>query len=614
MEYLIDFSKINTNYLDELAQWVKLETIKSFDQIEALDNSQLSYQTCFGSKFLIDQQIRLKSYILFFGYYHPKQEIQSYIKKINRSLLEFNAIQLKRLGVYNKIATYYYQKFPFESPSLTKEQIAHVEKIVQDYRYSGVHMGQVIIDQEIEMIKLKNKYMDVLSSNPITIKLSYKDLIGCDDSVRIAGSNLVLSVSTFNHVLKYCNNSSTRKAVYLKYFEDIKSNSTNLEQIIKKRHEKSNIFGFQSYCDLVLDTTMAKTKTSVTNFLSQMFEKYNPYTAVEQIKSEMGLCDIELWDLNFYTEKIKVSKSGFKLEQIERLIDVNSLLTGVLKICKEIFGFVVEEIIDPKLKYSTDIKLYAVSRFNKLIGYFYLDMFIKPYKIPGARVQQVVPRSEFNLPIGMLICNFTSKILFDNVITLLHEFGHMIHILTCTNKIYTGSINMVSVDYVEIPSKFMENWAYTLYGLSHIVKPEHKHLITQELVSKLIVYRNTLYPIEYSGYMLRSFIDLELHSSKNSNYFSLIQELNKKFYGITKTPKEVNMLNAWSHLIGNYGGKFYSYLWSDEYAKKIFAKFEKSFEKNNTKELAKHYIEMLLEPGSLMNYSNSLDNFLDLKI
>jgi Zn-dependent oligopeptidase len=614
MEYLIDFSKITTNYLDQLSQLVQVETIKSFDQIEALDNSQLSYQTCFGSKFLIDQQIRLKSYILWFGYCHPNQELRSHIKKINRSLLEFNAIQSKRLGVYNKIATYYYQKFTFESPSLTKEQIAHVEKIFQDYRYSGIHMGQVIIDQEIEMIKLKQLYIDILSSNPITIKLSYKDLVGCDESVRIAGSNLVLSVSTFNHVLNYCNNSSTRKAVYLKYFEDIKSNSTNLEKIIKKRHELSNIFGFQSYSDLVLDTTMAKTKTSVTNFLSEMFDKYNPNTSVEQIKSEMGLSDIDLWDLKFYTEKIKVSKSGFKLEQIERLIDVNSLLTGVLTICREIFGFVAEEILDPKLRYSPDIKLYAVSRFNKRIGYFYLDIFFKPYKTPGARVLQLVPRSEFNLPIGMLICNFTSKVLFDNVITLLHEFGHMIHMLTCTSKVITGSIQMVSVDYVEIPSKFMENWGYTTYGLSQIVKPEYKHLITRELVSKLIVHRDILYNIEYSGYMLKSFIDLELHSSKNSNHFSLIQELNKKFYGITKTPKEINLLNAWPHLVGIYGGKFYSYMWSNEYAKKIFDKFEKLFEKNNTKELAKYYIEMLLEPGSLMNYSKSLNNFLDLKI
>jgi oligopeptidase A len=346
-----------------------------------------------------------------------------------------------------------------------------------------------------------------------------------------------------------------------------------------------------------------------------MFEKYNPYESVQQIKSEMGLSNIDLWDLKFYSEKIKESKSNFKLEQIEKLIDSNSLLSGVSTICKEIFDFNMQEILDPKLIYSPDIKLYAVSRFNKPIGYFYLDMFFKPYKIPGASVKILASRSQFNLPIGMLICNFTSKILFDNVITLLHEFGHMMHLLTSKSHMYSSNIMMTPIDYIEIPSKFMENWAYTVYGLSQIVKPEYKNLITDELVSKLIVHRNTLYPIEYSESIIKSFIDLELHSSKNSNHFSLIQELNNKFYGVTKTPKEINVLNAWPHLVGIYGGKFYSYMWSEEYAKKIFTKFEKTFEKsskNKTKELAKQYIEILLEPGALMNYSKSLDNFLNL--
>jgi Zn-dependent oligopeptidase len=244
-------------------------------------------------------------------------------------------------------------------------------------------------------------------------------------------------------------------------------------------------------------------------------------------------------------------------------------------------------------------------------------MFFKPYKIPGAGVQMLLSRSEFNLPIGVLKCNFTSKILFDNVITLLHEFGHIIHLLISKSQIYSSSMMMTPIDYIEIPSKFMEKWVYTVYGLGQIVKTEYKHLITDELLSKIIVYRDTLYRIDYSGYMLKTFIDLDLHSSKNSNHKNLIQELNKKFYGINKTPSQINVLNSWPHLVGMYGGKFYSYMWSDEYAKKIFAKFEKTFEKsskNKTKELAKHYIEILLEPGALMNYSKSLDIFLDLKI
>jgi Zn-dependent oligopeptidase len=274
MENLIDFSQIDIKYLDQLKRWIQVQTIKSFDQIAALEYTRLSYQTCFEFKLFIDQQINLKSYILGLEYCYSDKQIREYIKKVNRFLKEFNTIQSKRLDVYDKIATYYYQKFPFEKSSLSEEQIEHVEKICRDYRYSGIHMGQVIIDQEIQMIKLKQAYMDILSSNPITIKLSYKELEGCDEYIRNSGSNLVLTISISNHILKYCNNSSTRQAVYLKCREDLKSNSINLEQIIKKRHELSNIFGFQSYSDLILDRTMANTKTRVNEFLSEMFENF----------------------------------------------------------------------------------------------------------------------------------------------------------------------------------------------------------------------------------------------------------------------------------------------------------------------------------------------------
>jgi Zn-dependent oligopeptidase len=611
MEYLIDFSQITLKHLDQLDQYIRTQTTKSFDQIAGLEYSQLSYQTCFGSRLEILEELDRKTYVLNLGYNIADQKLRDKIKQINKSLVEFNAIQTKRLDVYEKISTYYYQKFLFESPSLSKEQISHVERTFSDYRYSGIHMGQMMLDQEIQMKKQFNTYLQVITSNPLTISLKYDDLVGCDESIKRSCSNLILTISTFNHVLKYCTNQSTRKAVYIKYFEDIGSNSKTLEQIIRKRHELSNLFGFQSYSDLVLDTTMAGTKQRVMDFLTQMFEKYNPNQSIQQIKQITHLDQIELWDIKYYTEKIKNSKSNFQLEQIERLVDIDSLVTGIIQICEEIFGFVCEEITDSRLLFGPKTKIFKTIANGITLGYFYLDLFLAPYKTPGARVQILVPRSYKNLPIGSLTCNFRSKILFDNIVTLLHEFGHMMHLMFTKSQIYSNGMYTVPRDYVEIPSKFMENWAYTAYGLERIVKPEYKHLITRDLVSKLYTHTNTLDSINQSVSLQKAWIDFELHSSKHSDHKKLIHELNKKFYGITNTPNEINVLATWVHLVGGYGSKFYSYLWSDEYAKKIFAKFKSS---PNPKELGKYYITMLLEPGSLMDYSKSLENFLDLKV
>ena len=50
-------------------------------------------------------------------------------------------------------------------------------------------------------------------------------------------------------------------------------------------------------------------------------------------------------------------------------------------------------------------------------------------------------------------------------------------------------------------------------------------------------------------------------------------------------------------------------MWSDQYAIKIYEKFKKT---NNIKLLANKYMEMLLEPGSMMDYQDNLKKFLEL--
>ena len=187
----------------------------------------------------------------------------------------------------------------------------------------------------------------------------------------------------------------------------------------------------------------------------------------------------------------------------------------------------------------------------------------------------------------------------------------MLHFLLSKREIYLNSMFIVPTDYVEIPSKFFENWAYNDYGLGCLVKSEYKNLITKKLISKLINYRDSLYSIEYSEYLIKAFVDFELHSNKNTNSKQILRYLNKKFYKITNTPEEINVLSRWPHLVSGYESKFYSYMWSDEYAKKIYDKFKKT---NNIKLFANKYMEMLLEPGSLMNYEQELNNFLELKI
>src|ERR1700730_3603916 len=72
------------------------------------------------------------------------------------------------------------------------------------------------------------------------------------------------------------------------------------------------------------------------------------------------------------------------------------------------------------------------------------------------------------LPVAQLVCNFTapmgsgpSLLTHDEVTTLFHEFGHGLHhMLTRVAYPSVAGVNGVSWDAIELPSQFMENFAW----------------------------------------------------------------------------------------------------------------------------------------------------------
>ena len=62
-----------------------------------------------------------------------------------------------------------------------------------------------------------------------------------------------------------------------------------------------------------------------------------------------------------------------------------------------------------------------------------------------------------------------AQLTHDDVVTLFHEFGHGLHhMLTRVNYPSLAGINGVSWDAVELPSQFMENYAWQSEVLNRI--------------------------------------------------------------------------------------------------------------------------------------------------
>ncbi len=82
------------------------------------------------------------------------------------------------------------------------------------------------------------------------------------------------------------------------------------------------------------------------------------------------------------------------------------------------------------------------------------------------------------LPVAYLVCNFLEAapgepalLTHDDVVTLFHEFGHGLHhLLTRVGYPTLAGINGVAWDAVELPSQFMENYAWQPQVLRRIAR------------------------------------------------------------------------------------------------------------------------------------------------
>ena len=119
---------------------------------------------------------------------------------------------------------------------------------------------------------------------------------------------------------------------------------------------------------------------------------------------------------------------------------------------------------------------------DSLIGGFYFDLFARSGKRGGAWMSGFQARYRYDnegyeqLPVCFMVGNFTpalagkpNLLTHDEVLTLFHEFGHGLHhLLAQVNVGDVAGVNGVEWDAVELPSQFMENWAWDSEGIALI--------------------------------------------------------------------------------------------------------------------------------------------------
>ena len=84
-----------------------------------------------------------------------------------------------------------------------------------------------------------------------------------------------------------------------------------------------------------------------------------------------------------------------------------------------------------------------------------------------------------------MVCNFPKKecLEFEDVKTLFHEFGHIMHFLLCQSSMIAHNSFDVECDFVEAPSQMLEYWCVDKTCLSMI----SEHIDTKQPLPDTII-------------------------------------------------------------------------------------------------------------------------------
>jgi oligopeptidase A len=371
-------------------------------------------------------------------------------------------------------------------------------------------------------------------------------------------------------------------------------NSGNIEKILTLRHRAANLVGFDNYAQYSLATKMAAETGEVIDFLNELAGRTREAARLELAAvQEMAAHPLEAWDSAYYLEKLKQQKYSISDEELRRYFPAAKALDGLFGLAARLYGVTLKQSVDVEGWHPT-VQYYEVrNESGSTIGGFYTDLYARNGKRGGAWIDECVVRKNLGgkqvHPVGYLVCNFSppsgsgvSLLTHNDVVTLFHEFGHMLHhLLTRVDYPSIAGINGVPWDAVELPSQFMENFAWSYDVLQRASgHTDSGEPLPRDLFDRLERSRHfgaalaMLRQLEFALFDFR--VHAEFDGARGSRVLDILHEV-RDHVSLVRHPDYNRLPHSFSHIFaGGYAAGYYSYKWAEVLAADAFAAFEEA--------------------------------------
>lgn len=409
-----------------------------------------------------------------------------------------------------------------------------------------------------------------------------------------------------------------------------------MKQIVVLRANIAQRLGYATWADYQTEVKMAKTGTNALKFENDLIAGLQPKFSAEletlrQLKvKQTGQADAQImaWDVNYYTNRLMKEKYAIDKEALRNFFPYQATLDGMFAIYQKIFGLKFTQVEAPYI-WAEGVQFYVVqdAASGVPMGSFYLDMFPRegkynhfacfPQKAGGVQAD-----GTYELPVAALMCNFPapsadkpSLLKQDDVVTLFHEFGHVMHaMLSRSRYVAQGGFN-VPGDFVEAPSQMLENWVWDKAVLDTFAADyrDSEKKIPAETIASLVAARQAT-----EGYATRrqlglGTLDLALHtvSLAEAEKMDVVAVTNAALARATVPPTpDTQFVAQFGHLAGGYDAGYYGYLWAKVMAIDMASIFKSSPGGFLDEKAGRRLREQVYGVGNTRDVAESVEAFL----
>ena len=426
-------------------------------------------------------------------------------------------------------------------------------------------------------------------------------------------------------LMAYSRDRAARLVLATAYQDRAPGNREVFEALRLARHELAVLLGYPSWAAYNIEDKMAGTPEAVDAFLSRVSDvAREPAERTAANLLEIARRDdpdadrVGDWDIAYHLNILKTEQLRFDPRVVRPYLEYRAVRQAILDLAGELFLMTFTPI-DLAETWHPSVEHFAVTMDGTPCGHISLDMHPREGKNKWFfSFGMVAGIKDRQLPHNVLVCNFpdpgraTGPALMEHshVVTFFHEFGHLVHGLARRGAPYARLARPTENDFMEAPSKFLEDHIFDLGVLQRFAKHvETGEQIGAAVVERLRAAREFGQALTAERSVTQSRLALELHAGdpRGTTARQIATAVAARTSRLAELPDTNHPVN-WTHMSNeSYSASYYTYLWSNVIANDLASAFTDGL---MDPVRTVRYRDMVLAPGGTKPAADAVADFL----